>query len=71
MPPQELRALLHGSLRSAEGADVFALLFASWSHSCAASLALALLAQVGGEMRDAEPALSLWGGTGDSPMLVG
>ncbi|KAL4443824.1 hypothetical protein ABPG75_011561 [Micractinium tetrahymenae] len=44
-PLQELRALLQSSLRSAEGADVFALLFASWSHSCAASLALALLAQ--------------------------
>lgn len=46
-PLQELRALLQGGLRSAEGADVFSLLFASWSHSCAASLALALLAQVG------------------------
>ncbi|KAL4449453.1 hypothetical protein ABPG77_007097 [Micractinium sp. CCAP 211/92] len=42
---QELRALLQASMRTAEGADVFALLFASWSHSCAASLALALLAQ--------------------------
>ncbi len=44
LPPQELRALLQASMRTAEGADVFALLFASWSHSCAASLALALLA---------------------------
>lgn len=43
---QELRGLLQASLRSAEAADVFAQLFASWSHSCAASLALALLAQV-------------------------
>ncbi len=44
---QELRALLGGSLRSAEAADVFSQLFASWSYSCAASLSLALLAQVG------------------------
>ena len=42
---QELRALLQSSLRSAEAAEVFAQLFASWTHSCAASLALALLAQ--------------------------
>ncbi|KAL4855248.1 hypothetical protein ACK3TF_004229 [Chlorella vulgaris] len=42
---QELRGLLQASLRSAEAADVFVQLFASWSHSCAASLALALLAQ--------------------------
>ena len=44
-PAQELRALLQSSLRSAEAAEVFAQLFASWTHSCAASLALALLAQ--------------------------
>ncbi|PRW60313.1 VAC14-like protein isoform X1 [Chlorella sorokiniana] len=42
---QELRALLQSSLRSAEAADVFSQLFASWSYSCAASLSLALLAQ--------------------------
>lgn len=43
---QDLRALLQSSLRSAEAADVFSQLFASWSYSCAASLSLALLAQV-------------------------
>lgn len=43
---QELRALLQGSLRSAEAAETFSHLFASFSYSCAASLALALLAQV-------------------------
>ncbi|EFN60046.1 hypothetical protein CHLNCDRAFT_133275 [Chlorella variabilis] len=41
----ELRALLQNSLRSSEAADVFTQLFSSWSYSCAASLALALLAQ--------------------------
>ena len=44
----ELRALLAGALRSPEAAEVFAALFASWSRSCAASLALALLAQAHG-----------------------
>jgi vacuole morphology and inheritance protein 14 len=42
----ELRALLHAALRSSEAAAVFTHLFAAWSYSCAASLALALLAQV-------------------------
>lgn len=39
--------MLQSSLRSSEAADVFSQLFASWSYSCAASMSLALLAQVG------------------------
>lgn len=43
---QDVRALLQSSLRSVEAAELFSQLFSSFSHSCAASLALALLAQV-------------------------
>lgn len=56
---QDLRALLQSSLRSPEAADVFTQLFSSFAHSCAASLALALLAQARGGCRSwwvAQPA---------------